>query len=199
MTEDMTAVAPEDLARAELYGFLAALLSAPPSDAFLAKLRALSPDAGTAPGRAIARISEAAAETDAAAWEREFTRLFIGLGRGELLPYASYYTTGQLNDRPLANLRRDMKPLGIGRAQNVSEPEDNIASILEMMAGLITGVYGRTFTLEAQRGFFQAHLGPWAGRFFDDLEEAEEAHLYVGVGQLGAAFMGIEKDAFDLM
>ena len=40
--------------------------------------------------------------------EREFFDLFIGLGRGELLPYGSYYLTGFLHERPLARLREDL-------------------------------------------------------------------------------------------
>jgi len=128
--------------------------------------------------------------------ESEFNALFIGLGRGELLPYASYYLTGFLNEKPLASLRRDMAARGMRRAENVYEPEDNIASLMEMMAGLIRGRFGAPATLEDQRTFFSRHIGPWAGHFFTDLEGAQSSVLYASVGALGRVFMEIEAEGF---
>ena len=49
--------------------------------------------------------------------EREYFNLFIGLGRGELLPYGSYYQSGFLHERPLARLREQLSRLGIERAE----------------------------------------------------------------------------------
>ncbi|WP_375260440.1 molecular chaperone [Palleronia sp.] len=191
-------IAPEDSARAELYAFLAAILSGPPPETLLTQVRGLAGDDETELGLALADLSRVAAGVDAAAAEREFNALFIGLGRGELLPYASYYLTGNLHDKPLARLRSDMASLGIVRADNVFEPEDNISSVLEMMAGQILGHYGASQPLEKQADFFATHVQPWAGRFFTDLEAAKTAELYAPVGTLGAAFMRIEKEAFQL-
>ena len=67
--------------------------------------------------------------------EREYFDLFIGMGRGEILPYASYYLTGFLHERPLARLRGDLIAFGIERAENNPEPEDNAATLCEIMAG----------------------------------------------------------------
>ncbi len=128
--------------------------------------------------------------------ESEFNALFIGLGRGELLPYASYYMTGFLNEKPLAVLRNDMARLGITRAENVFEPEDNIASLCEMMAGLITGRFGAPAELQLQKDFFNRHIGPWAEHFFSDLEAAKSSVFYASVGSVGRAFMEIEREAF---
>lgn len=192
-------ITPEDSARAELYTFLAAILSGPPPEALLAQIRGLSGDDETELGVAIADLSRIAAEVDSAAAETEFNALFVGLGRGELLPYASYYLTGNLHDKPLARLRTDMRMLGIVRAENVFEPEDNISSVLEMMAGQIIGLYGPVASLKSQAEFFSVHLQPWAGKFFTDLEAAKGAKLYAPVGTLGAAFMRIEKEAFQLV
>ncbi len=128
--------------------------------------------------------------------EREFNRLFIGVGRGELLPFASFYMTGFLNEKPLAVLRNDMARLSIERAPDVFEPEDNMASLCEMMAGLITGQFGEPASLSRQRDFFNKHIGPWAEHFFTDLEGAKESLFYAPVGAIGRIFMGIEKDAF---
>jgi hypothetical protein len=118
------------------------------------------------------------------------------MGRGELLPYASYYLTGFLNEKPLAGLRRDMAARGMTRAQNVYEPEDNIASCMEMMAGLIRGRFGTPATLAEQQAFFNKHIGPWAGHFFSDLEAARNSVLYASVGAVGRAFMEIEAQGF---
>ncbi len=192
-------IAPEDAARAELYSYLAVMLAGPPGEALLDQSAALSGDPETPPGRAIALIAEAASGLDPAAAEREYTRLFIGLGRGELLPYASHYLTGNLNDKPLARLRSDMRRIGISRAEGVSDPEDHIASLFEMMAGQILGRYGRLVPVKEQRAFFATHLAPWVRRFFIDLQEAENAHLYAGIGDLGVAFLDIETRAFDLI
>ncbi len=191
-------LATEDIARSEVYGFLATLLAAPPDRDLLTQLAALPGDEETRLGRAIAEIAADAGATDPRAAEVEFTRLFIGLGRGELLPFASHYLTGNLHDKPLARLRSDMSTLGIARAAGVPEPEDHIASICEMMAGQITGAYGVVEPLKKQKAFFVAHLAPWAPRFFADLEKADNARLYAGIGTLGLAFMEIEAEAFDL-
>ena len=64
---------------------------------------------------------------------------------------------------------------GITRAQNVYEPEDNIASLMEMMAGMIVGRFGAPATLEAQKTFWAKHIGPWAGHFYSDLEDVESS------------------------
>jgi len=130
--------------------------------------------------------------------EEEFFNLFIGVGQGELLPFASYYLTGFLNEKPLALLRADMAKLGIARAAEIKEPEDHIASLFEMMAGMITGAFGQPVELPRQQEFFARHVGSWAPRFFEDLEAARSAALYMPVGMIGRVFMGIECQAFEM-
>jgi TorA maturation chaperone TorD len=128
--------------------------------------------------------------------EREFNALFIGVGRGELLPYGSFYLTGFLNEKPLAMLRKDMAELHVTRAPTVFEPEDNIASLLEIMAGMIAGRFGKPVPLERQTTFFNKHIAPWAGHFFTDLEKAKNSVFYATVGAAGRAFTEIEREAF---
>lgn len=193
----VTTIAEEDRLRADLYGFLSALLAAPPDRGLLARSAALSGD-GSALGQAITTLAHLARVTTPAAVEREFTDLFIGLGRGEVLPYASFYLTGFLNEKPLALLRRDMAALGITRAADVHEPEDNIASLMEMMAGLIDGRFGTAADLARQNEFFSRHLAPWAGHFFTDLEAAKSSVFYAAVGVVGRLFIEIEREAFRL-
>ncbi|MGB0912949.1 MAG: TorD/DmsD family molecular chaperone, partial [Phaeobacter italicus] len=122
----------EDRLRADLYNFLGLMLSGPPDEMLLEQVAGLAGD-DTDLGTAINALAKIARLTKPAAAEREFNKLFIGLGRGELLPYASYYLTGFLNEKPLASLRQDMAARGMTRAENVYEPEDNIASLMEMM------------------------------------------------------------------
>lgn len=191
------AVPEEDRLRADLYNFLGLILSSPPEDALLAQTAALSGDA-TPLGQAITRLADCARTTKQRQAEKEFNALFIGLGRGELLPYASFYLTGFLNEKPLATLRSDLSARRIERAANVYEPEDNIATLMEVMGGLIVGRFSDPATLADQKLFFNRHVAPWAGHFFSDLETAKSAMLYSAVGSVGKAFMEIEREAFRL-
>jgi TorA maturation chaperone TorD len=143
-----------------------------------------------------AALAAAAAQTDAQRVEREYFDLFIGIGRGELLPYASYYLTGFLHERPLARLREDLAKLAIERAANQAEPEDHAAILCEVMAGLVSGRFPAE--PDAHRALFEKHLSPWIGRFFSDLERAESADVYRKIGTLGRVFMDIETQAFAL-
>ena len=188
-------IAEEDRLRADLYDFLAAMLARPPDRTLLDRAAALEGD-DTPIGRGVAALARVARATTETSARREFNALFIGVGRGELLPYASYYMTGFLNEKPLARLRRDMARLMIEREKNVHEPEDGIASLCEMMAGLIRGTFGAPASLAEQRDFFATHLGPWAGHFFSDLEGADSSVLYAPVGKIGGAFMDVEREAF---
>ncbi|WP_247881155.1 molecular chaperone [Skermanella sp. TT6] len=186
-----------DLLRAQCYGLLAQLLVRPPAQDLLTRVAALRGD-DTAFGKALSRLASAAAESDAVTAEREYFALFIGVARGELVPYASYYLTGFLNEKPLARLRADMQGFGIARRADMSEPEDHIASICEMMAGLILGSFGAPADLATQRRFHDRHIAPWAARFFEDVEKARSAVLYRPVGEVGRLFVAIEAEAFSM-
>jgi TorA maturation chaperone TorD len=184
-----------DAARAQQYALLATLLARAPDGALLARLADLK-GGPTALGTAHIALAEAAAAADADRLSREFFDLFIGIGRGELLPYASYYLTGFLHERPLARLREDLNALGIERVEGNAEPEDHAATLCEIMAGIVGGEF------EAPEGtdrkIFERHLAPWIGRFFADLERANAADFYRSVGALGRVFIEIETEAFAL-
>jgi TorA maturation chaperone TorD len=184
-----------DAARAQEYALLSVLLARAPDAALLARLAGLRGDASPL-GVAHAALSETASRANVERVEREYFDLFIGLGRGELLPYGSYYLTGFLHERPLARLRADLSKLGIERAAGQAEPEDHAAILCEIMARLA----GRRFEAPAgaDRELFQQHLAPWIGRFFADLERAEAADFYRRIGTLGRVFIEIETDAFAL-
>lgn len=189
------AISEEDRLRADLYGFLSALLAAPPERALLASTAALQGD-DTPLGRAIGSLSQLAAGSTPRGVEAEFNRLFIGLGRGELLPYASFYLTGFLHEKPLAQLRRDMQALQVARAPGKHEPEDNIATLCEIMAGLIRGSFAGPVPLARQQEFFNRHIAPWGVHFFSDLEAAKASVFYAPVGTVGRLFLEIERESF---
>ena len=184
-----------DLARANEYALLSTLLARAPDAPLLKRLSRLRGDASPL-GMAHVMLADAAAIMDAPQVEREFFDLFIGLGRGELLPYGSYYLTGFLHERPLARLREDLRGLGIERVEGQAEPEDHAAILCEIMSGLAGGRLAAP--AGSDRQIFERHLAPWIGRFFSDLERAEAARFYRHVGALGRAFIEIETEAFAL-
>jgi TorA maturation chaperone TorD len=184
-----------EVARAHEYTLLATLLARAPDRRLLDKIATLRGDP-TPLGVAHAALAQAASVTDVDRVEREYFNLFIGLGRGELLPYGSYYLSGFLHERPLARLRHDLRRYGIERAEGQSEPEDHAAILCEIMAGLIS----ERLPAEpgADRELFEKHMSPWIGRMFADLEQAEAAEFYRAVGTLGRVFVEVETEGFAL-
>jgi TorA maturation chaperone TorD len=189
----LATIAEEDLWRSQVYALLGRSLARRPDQSLLTALAQLRGD-DTALGQAFQNIAAEARRHSLPHVQDEYDELFIGLARGELLPYASYYRTGFLNERPLAKLRGDMMKLGFAAADKVVEPEDHIGALCEMMALMIT----RPADLKDQERFFKEHLAPWADRFFADLEGAEHAELYRPIGAAGRLFMAIESEAFAL-
>jgi len=182
-----------DRARAQEYALLATLLSCSPDAGLISRLARLDGDPSPI-GIAHTALGEAAARTTEEGAEREYLDLFVGLGRGLLLPYASHYLTGALYGRPLARLRQTLRLLGIEEAEGRSEPEDHAAILCEIMASLIGGRFA--CPAGADREFFEQHLAPWIRRFFVDLEQANPSYFYARVGSLGRIFVDVERDAF---
>ena len=184
-----------DRARANEYALLARLLTRAPDPDLLERLAGLRGDA-TPLGVARVELAQAAKDADPGKTEREYFDLFVGIGRGELLPYGSYYLTGFLHERPLARLREDLARMGITRAEGVAEPEDHAGILCEIMAGLASGQLPAP--AGSDRIIFEKHMAPWIGRFFADLERCEAANLYRRIATVGRLFMDIETEAFAL-
>lgn len=195
---DSPTIALEEASRAGFYGLLARLFAEPPSAESLAALRELTGDESPL-GQALIDLSAAARTTSITAIAEEFNSLFIGLTEGELRPYGSYYRAGFLHEKPLADLRHDLRALGVARSATASEPEDHIAALCETMFGLITGAFGAPDDLRRQAAFFTAHIDSWAPRFFVDLQAAPSAVFYRPLGRLGAQFVAIEAEAFAML
>jgi TorA maturation chaperone TorD len=184
--------------RARCYRLLARFLSSPPTTDDLEGAGRLSGDDSEL-GRAVSAFARVSAGSTAASVAAEYQDLFIGLARGELVPYGSYYLTGFLHEKPLSKLRQDMARLGVEREDGVAEPEDHIASVCEMMAGFIDGSLGRTLALEEQNAFYATHIGNWAPVLFRDMEAAKASILYATLGSVGRVFLGIEEGAFAMV
>jgi TorA maturation chaperone TorD len=192
---DRTEIDEVDQARAQEYLLLGRLLREAPTASLIADIARMRGDASPL-GLLHMSLGEAAEDTDADVESREFFRLFVGVGRGELLPYASYYLTGFLHERPLARVREDLLKLGVERAEGLLEPEDHLGILCDVMAGLITGQFGAGE--EMQQRFFKRHVEPFATRLFADLESCARTDFYRAVARIGAAFIAIETEAFAL-
>ncbi len=182
-------------ARADTYGVLAALLAAPPDGAALAQLARL-PDGAGDPGplgAAWQRLGTAARAAPPQRVEREYHALFIGLVRGEVVPYGSWYRTGAMMDRPLARLRADLSRLGLEREPGVHEPEDHAAMLCAVMQALLAEQADET-----AGALFHQHLEPWLPAFFEDLGRAASADFYAAVAELGARLMRLETQYWSL-
>ncbi len=194
----VTVVGDEDRLRGNLYSLLGHLLAAPPEQPLLDTLAGISP----APSdqslltAAWQMLADAAARGTPGALGDEYLALFIGLGRGEVVPYGSWYMTGFLMEQPLARLRSDLAELGIERQDGVREPEDHAAALCDAMALLISGDEPAPVALQSR--FFARHMEPWMGKFFRDLQQAPSARFYRAVGQLGEQFMDVETRAFGM-
>ncbi len=184
--------------RAGAFAMLGALLAAAPDGPLLHAVATLPMAGETALGLAIAALAQAAATARPTALEREYHDLFVGVGRGEFLPFASYYLTGFLHERPLADLRATLKAIGVERAPGVSEPEDHIAFICEAMAGLLRGDIAPTTDGLGPAEFYRTHLQPWDGRLFADLLGNQTSDFYSAVGGFGRAVLDIETLAAEL-
>jgi TorA maturation chaperone TorD len=194
MSEAQAAASPEDEFRANTYGLLGNLLARVPDSRTLERLRGIEvaeEEQGGLMAAAWKTLAMAAQRATLDAVDDEYHTLFIGIGRGELVPYGSWYLTGFLMERPLAQLRQDLKLLGFERREDVKEPEDHAGALLETMCMMILD--GEGISAHEQKQFFDRHIEPWMGRFFEDLQNAESASFYSAVGLLGEQFVEVEK------
>lgn len=192
------APAADDAVRANAYSLLGALLAAPPGQELIELLRAITPRNGAEAGELAPSWEALRLAGDfatAATLDDEYHDLFIGMTRGELVPYGSWYLTGFMMDQPLAVLRQDLAALGYERQGDVREPEDHAGALLETMAMLIAD--GED--IDAQRRFFDRHVGTWMPTFFLDLQKANAAGFYRAVGQFGEHFMRFEKQYLSML
>lgn len=194
-----TAPSEEDLARAQWYALFADLFRNPPGAERLRGFAAAASDeADPSPlGQAWQRFAAACAAATESSVREEFESAFFGVGKAEVMLNSSFYLTGFLNERPLAELRQHLAGLGIARRGDVAETEDHVSSLCETMALLITSddlVLGQ---LDTQREFFSRFIAPWYEQLADALEHSGATDFYKHAGRLMAEFLRIERQAFD--
>jgi TorA maturation chaperone TorD len=197
-----TSALDEETARAELYGLLAQLWYAPPSDALMEALRVAVTDAPAQgalleePWRTLVGVAR---EMDGTAVAAEFDALFGGVGKPEVYLFASHYLSGFLNEKPLAQLRTELDSLGLTRDAAMGETEDHIAYLCEVMRYLIAGDDVAVANLTRQRDFFAAHLQPWADALCDATSGHPRARFYGALAELTRVFMAVEAQGFDML
>lgn len=193
MAEAGVEVNQEDAVRADAYRLLGALLTRAPDGALMERLQGIEvPEDEHSSSMAAAwkMLAMAAQRSSLEAVDDEYHALFIGIGRGEVVPYGSWYLTGFLMERPLAQLRRDLKILGFERQEEVKEPEDHAGALMEIMCMIVLDA---NIGPHEEKQFFSRHLEPWIGKFFKDLQNARSASFYSAVGVLGERFIEVEK------
>ncbi len=184
-------------ARVDVYRLLGRLLTAPPDTELLdvlSKIQLGDEADGGEMTQAWQDLKSAASAASQNSLTEEYFNIFIGVGRGELLPYASFYIHGFLMEKVLASLREEMARLGIERKLDVAEPEDHAGAICEMMAMMISAQESE----QQQSDFFSDYVASWMIRFFEELGEAESAEFYRVVAQLGSRFLAVEQRYFSL-
>lgn len=192
----------EETARSELYGLLALVYYAPPAPDFIADLRVANtetPAAGAfleAPWQALVGVAR---EMSDAAVQTEYNALFGGVGKPEVYLYGSHYMSGFLNEKSLARLRTELTSLGLERDEAMSETEDHMAYLCEVMRFLIAGDDVAVANLTRQQSFFATHLQPWVLTMCDDIQKHPKARFYAAVAELTRAFMAVETQGFDML
>jgi TorA maturation chaperone TorD len=187
----------EDQARADLYALIAHLLMQAPDAELLSELAAASPLSPQTPDTPLdlawQELTRTAGQADAAAVAVEFDALFVGTGTPLINPYASFYLSGFMLDKPLAALRDTLRALELARQPAAGEPEDHLGALCEVMRVMITGL-GTVprRTLAEQEAFFTMQIAPWQARCLNDIRNAPGAHFYSHVADVAEAFFDIE-------
>ena len=188
-----SAMNDEGRLRADTYSLLASLFHCPPGRDLLHCLENIEPSPHSeadSVARAWQQIRVAAAGADLDSLDDEYHDLFIGLGRGEVVPYGSWHLTGFLMEKPLSDLRDDLKSLGFEPGEHQKDPEDHISALCEAMALIIRA---DDIDEPRERQFFVRHIHPWAKKFFQELQAAKSAQFYKSVGFLGQRFVELEN------
>ena len=192
----------EELARAEVYGLLAALIAGPPTAEVYGQLQVAAteaPAAGAFLETSFGELVAASRRLSLQAVQAEHDALFIGVGKPEVLPYGSYFIAGALNQQPLVALRDELRRIGLERDAALALTEDHLACLCEVMRFLIAGDDVATANLAAQQRFFSAHLRGWTDALWDTLAAHPRADFYRAVAAFGRDFFAVETQAFDML
>jgi len=190
---------PEEQARADWYALLAALFQQPPSADLMRQIASAPLDSSTALGHQFSELAQACSQMEQDAIRQEFDALFLGVGRPEVFLQASYYLTGFLHERPLANLRERMAGLGVVRGSELSLTEDHVGVLCELMRFLIAAENSAPTSVAVQHEIFNEYIAPCFEALCDAIERSESGNFYRQVGRLAKEFFSIEQQAFDFL
>ncbi|NQW69927.1 MAG: molecular chaperone TorD family protein [Betaproteobacteria bacterium] len=196
---------PEDLARADLYGLIARLFHQAPDQELLDQIAASMPEgqevqAEDAPlSKVWHTVVELAKTNSAKVWQDEFDLNFISVGRPKIILNGSFYMAGYLNERPLVEIRRTLNAFGLESAEEISETEDHISAVCEVMRYLIAGDDVEVSNLTNEKAFFNDYIRPWYEDLCAAIDDVPEMRLYHSVAALTREFLDIESQSFDMI
>jgi TorA maturation chaperone TorD len=201
MTQVMTFVETlpaEEVARANFYGLLARLFYAPPDAQLLEAIAGADEIEAEDGGIAAAwrELANAAAHADPEAVREEYDSVFVGTGKSPVTLYTCAYSIRYSNEAPLVDLRGELAALGLGRREDVSEPEDHIAALCDTMRHLIA-VHKRD--LAEQSRFYNRWIGPSVEPLCNAIEGDSNTAFYKPVAQFAKAFLLLEQSAFEML
>ena len=197
--------APEDRARADLYALIARLFYAPPDAELLHMLaeadELVGEDDSVPLAEAWGNLQRACAATDEEAVQQEYDALLIGVGKAVVPPYIGAHIIGAHMaqsgaDTLLVELRAYLAERGLGRRDAVSEPEDHIAALCEVMRHMISV---QQAGIVEQRECFHRFVHPGALRLCDAIEAADDANFYKVVSRFAKSFFELEHTAFEML
>lgn len=188
------------------YSLLVQLLWKEPDPDFVTSLRDGLEERAQAAGHLNERmgegwhmIGEYLDKFDVSALAEEFTYLFMGPHGAKVNPYESLYAAGGLFKAPLIEVRDFMGRHGLKKTdEDYAEPEDVLAFELEIMSWLIQkqmeakGEKEEQRWVDAQAEFLKQHLLVWGPACAADIENAEIAKFYKGVGAILAGLLEME-------
>jgi|SRR5580765_303000 TorA maturation chaperone TorD len=189
---------PEDQARAGYYALLARLFYAGPDADLLAAIANSEEIVAAGEQSALAAawnaLALAARAMDADAARLEYDQLFVGTGKAEVTPYASFYLTDTGREKILVRIRTELAGLGLRRSDQALEPEDHIAGLFDAMRYLISLGSGDA-ALQQQRDFFDRYIARSFQRFCVAISDSEKANFYKHVAHFTDTFLTVESEA----
>ena len=211
--DDIAVLHPEDIARARWYSFFSRWFLAPPDQDALEPLLVSAPrgtvqpeDQGSELEQAWQDFAEAAGRESLAGMRASYDDTFLSVGEAPVSLHACVYLTGFSNERPLAEVRQWLAAQGIQGTHGGLLTEDHFGLLCEAMTWLIIGDgagarRGPALSAAsdaAQEHLFLRFLAPVCDEFSRRLSDAPDAGIYRELGRLFAAFMAVERQAFEI-
>ena len=186
----------QDIARANLYAIIGRLFYGAPDDFLLAAItqdQSEDPMEQGALGASWRELREACRTAFPVVLRQEFDNLFIGVGKSEITPYLSHYVKEAASGQHLVRLRERLRGWGLARRDAAGETEDHVSGVCDVMRYLVSEGY----PVEDQKLFFNEFVFASMPDFCAAINRSPNASFYRCVAQFTAAFLTLEKAAFD--